>query len=582
MLNPKLTRVNIILIFIIILAFILRVMYLGSKSLWLDEAVNVMLAEESIFLWNNTLPPLYFAILHLWISIGKSEVAVRFLSVIFGVIAVFAIFKIGSILYGEKEGLVSAFLLSISGMAINFSQDATYYSLFFPLAIISIYFFLRMERDPTKPNKVLFLVSLVLTFYTHYFTMLILLVLIMFMIWKYKFNNRDPEETRSFFSIIGIFFLLIAPILPLLIMQTMGKAGESYIDFAYQTHISINFLNDISTYLIVNENYEGESIFKYFILTLFLYGFIGSLRSCRKSITFLSIWLFLPVLSALVLTNFISNLHIRYISFVLPAILLISSRGIVTIPDRLRVLSKSKVEPVTFNMIGIISILLFISLVSYPILNSYYNSKDFDWRSAAEYMEKNAEDGSNIILIPEYNRIPFNYYYDGTLTNVYGYASMENLIDLTFQNNTYLIATNDVAVLEPEELSRNVIWVDIRMENKAEFSGNINVFKNITSERIAYVKDVDILLEDSRVKVVAMGVFRDSCTGIDQVKRLNYGKKFLLAVHQSKLNGTDCEQVTTPFEKVIELDTDGLEPGTYTVIVNGVSRKFELEVGNIT
>ncbi|MFA4934815.1 MAG: glycosyltransferase family 39 protein [Candidatus Methanoperedens sp.] len=501
----KLSPNNIVIFWILILAFILRIIDLGSKSLWLDEAVNVWMAEKSVFSWDNPLPPLYFAVLHFWLGIGKSEVSVRFLSVILGVFSVYIIYKIGRIIYTEKEAIVGAFLLSISPIAIDHSQAALYYSLFIPLSLFSVYSFLKMEEKPTNSNKILFLVSIVLSFYAHYFTVVLLFVFIIFKIWKYKYNtvslpkpvrskkkkkmleyeNKDEKikEIKSFFLLLGIFFLLILPILPLFISQTIGKAGISNINFAYQTHFTRDFLKEIFTYLIVDEFYEGESILLYIMLGLFLYGVFSSFKYPKERIIFLMMWLFIPVAFAAVLTNIVSNLQIRYIIFILPSLYLIASRGILAIPGGLHHLFRKDGDSSNkFNLAVIMFILIIVVQSSYPILNVYYNSKNYDWRGTAELIEKNVEDDSNIVLVPGYNNIPFNYYYKSNKTNVVEYSTFDEFIKISNHNNTYLVITPDAYGIRQDEQKKLAPWIKNNMEFKAQLSGDITIFKNLPNQ----------------------------------------------------------------------------------------------------
>lgn len=477
MASTKLSHSNVILLCIIFLAFVLRIIYLDSKSLWLDEATNILMAEKSISAWTFSEPPLYYLVLHFTLAIGKNEAVVRFPSVIFGVLAVFVIYKIGIILYGEKEALVSAFLLSISQTAIFFSQDTKYYSLFIFLSLASVYFFLRMEEKPTNSNKFLFSVLLVLSFYTHYFTILLLFVLIIFKIWKCRENLK---EIKHFFLLIGMFLLLITPVFPNFISQTISRAGPSNNVFAYQTQLSINFMKGIFTDLIVNEFFMEESILPYLILGLFLYGVFSSLENHEKSIMLLMMWLFIPIASAAVLTNIISSLYIRYIAFVLPALLLISSHGIVTIPDGVnRLVGKARAGSIKFNSLLIILVLIIIVLSTYPILSYYYESENYDWRGTAEFIEKNAEPGSNVVLVPGYNSGPFNYYYKNNITNVIEYSSIDDFKKLFYQNNTYLIITSDVNALGKDKVSEILLFVRNNMELKVRLN-LINIYKNNT------------------------------------------------------------------------------------------------------
>ncbi len=483
---------NIIAFAIILLAFILRVIYLDYKSLWLDEATNVLMAGKNISTWTFGEPPLYYLILHFTLAIGKSETIIRFPSMIFGILSVFMIYKIGTILYHKKEGLVSAFLLAISPTSILFSQDAKYYSLFIFLSLASVYFFLKMEEKPTNSSKALFLISLILSFYAHYFTILLLLAIIIFKIGK---SYKNVRELLNFFLLIGIFLLFIIPILPQFISQTTLRSGSSNIDFVYQTHLTIQFMREIFTYLVTNELVD-DSIIYYLFMGLLLYGTISSFdyhgllknsdtisfTHYEKSIIFLVMWLFIPIAFAAVLTNIISNLYIRYVSFILPALLIISSHGIVTIPNTaISIIKKVRKESniTIFNPLIVIGIIIILLISIYPILNDYYHREEYNWREASKFIEKNAEKNSNIILIPGYNSAPFKYYYMSNDTNIIEYSSAYDLNKILYKNNTYIVITGDVYALEPSEGLNITEFIYEKMEIDTELSG-ISIYKNRT------------------------------------------------------------------------------------------------------
>ena len=73
------------LIVVLVLAASLRLSFLGSKSLWLDEALSVNFShfpQERLWRPNytrpETHPPLYYQGLHYWIDwFGESETSVR-------------------------------------------------------------------------------------------------------------------------------------------------------------------------------------------------------------------------------------------------------------------------------------------------------------------------------------------------------------------------------------------------------------------------------------------------------------------------------------------------------------------------
>ena len=96
-----------ILIFLIIFSIISRFLFIGKESLWLDEAWSIDLARNTKFpniinyfvnkKWPVPHPFFYFFILDIWVTFfGTTEVALRSLSAVFGIIIILSVYYIGS------------------------------------------------------------------------------------------------------------------------------------------------------------------------------------------------------------------------------------------------------------------------------------------------------------------------------------------------------------------------------------------------------------------------------------------------------------------------------------------------------
>ena len=125
-LKKIINRKNIIFFFTIVLAITLRIYLLGHESLWTDEAFTVLFSEKSlqdIFkeIKFEAHPPLYYLIMHFFLTLGDSEFMTRLPSLFFGVITIFFIFRIN-----EKENftesIIAAGLFSISAQAVFISR----------------------------------------------------------------------------------------------------------------------------------------------------------------------------------------------------------------------------------------------------------------------------------------------------------------------------------------------------------------------------------------------------------------------------------------------------------------------------
>ena len=134
-----------VLLLILILAGLLRLSLLGSKSLWLDESLSVrlaMLAPGQIWQPNavrpETHPPLYYHGLHYWMSyFGDSEFTVRLPSALISLINVGLIYLLGHRLGSQRTGILAAALLALSPLNLWYAQEARMYVFMTTILLLS-------------------------------------------------------------------------------------------------------------------------------------------------------------------------------------------------------------------------------------------------------------------------------------------------------------------------------------------------------------------------------------------------------------------------------------------------------------
>ena len=134
---PSLARSDFLLIGAITLFGAgLRVLWLGAKGLWLDEAFSVWMAAlplDRLFTELGRLdqhPPLYYTLLHFWAAFGQGEATVRLLSVLFSAATIPVVFLLGRRLLGTTAGFVAALLLALSPFHVRFAQETRMYALY--------------------------------------------------------------------------------------------------------------------------------------------------------------------------------------------------------------------------------------------------------------------------------------------------------------------------------------------------------------------------------------------------------------------------------------------------------------------
>ncbi len=134
------------------LAFALRIARLEFQPLWWDEGWTVYFATSDILsMMARTAidihPPFYYLLLHLWVLLlGPSPFAIRFFSLLVGVLSVTVIFLVARRLFNPSIGLLAALVWAVAPFPIYYSQEARMYALVTFLGLLSTLFALQIWK----------------------------------------------------------------------------------------------------------------------------------------------------------------------------------------------------------------------------------------------------------------------------------------------------------------------------------------------------------------------------------------------------------------------------------------------------
>jgi hypothetical protein len=163
-------------------ALILRLPFL-NQSLWLDEAIEalaLMGRQGPLFLYAlaDYQPPLYhviaYGITHL---LGYDEIVLRLPGFIAGLITVYLVMKIGTLLANKHVGYLVGMLAATNPLLIYYAQEGRTYGVTACFASASFYFLLKLLRNRqakmlTKVAYILFTASMIWTSYLSWFFLL--------------------------------------------------------------------------------------------------------------------------------------------------------------------------------------------------------------------------------------------------------------------------------------------------------------------------------------------------------------------------------------------------------------------------
>ena len=140
--------------------------------LWLDEALTVNIAKLPLGSLHQALkedgaPPLYYLLLHFWISLfGSSNAAVRSFSGVCSVATIVVLYFLVKRVWGREVGLLSVALLLGSSFAIYFATETRMYALVMLLCALGGLFLVRLFEAPCWQRMVPFGLTLAALAYT--------------------------------------------------------------------------------------------------------------------------------------------------------------------------------------------------------------------------------------------------------------------------------------------------------------------------------------------------------------------------------------------------------------------------------
>ncbi|MFQ5886621.1 MAG: glycosyltransferase family 39 protein, partial [Anaerolineae bacterium] len=135
------------------LAFALRIVRLDFQPLWWDEGWTVYFATSDIssMVARTAIdihPPFYYLLLHLWaLLLGASPFAIRFFSLLVGVLSLPLIFLVARRLFNPSIGLLAALVWAVAPFPIYYSQEARMYALVTFLGLLSTLFALQIWEE---------------------------------------------------------------------------------------------------------------------------------------------------------------------------------------------------------------------------------------------------------------------------------------------------------------------------------------------------------------------------------------------------------------------------------------------------
>jgi cellulose synthase/poly-beta-1,6-N-acetylglucosamine synthase-like glycosyltransferase/uncharacterized membrane protein len=383
-----------------------------DRSLWIDEIYSVshrgsMPVVELLTTTSDPHPPLYYLTLRGWMTVaGRSEVAIRSLSVLFGIASIGAVYLLGHRLYDRHAGLFAALLMTVSSFQIQYAQTARMYTMLVFFGTMSTYFFVRCFEDHSFENRLGYGAMAVGMLLTHVYGSFVFLGQLSYLAIRLA---EDWEFTRAkqWVTTQGIAGGLFVPWFALVAAPNylLAEAQETQ----WLSEPGLVKLQQVAlAYSGVPINYPKYAVgslslqFGVFVACLFLMAFLWRLYAERgQDRTVSGSALAVALLVALIGVPFVVShlvfplFAVRYMIFGFVALALLVGKTIADIDYR------PGQTVVLFVVLG-----LFVAMVP-----SYYAaSPSEDWDRTAEVIESDLAENSLIVYNPTYTKDAAEFY----------------------------------------------------------------------------------------------------------------------------------------------------------------------------
>jgi uncharacterized membrane protein len=155
-----------------------------DRSLWFDELITVIKANQTLpslleGLADDVHPPLYYVLLHLWVSaVGDTPAAIRSLSIAWSVVAVLAVWAWSREAFPHRSALPAAAIVAFAPFSAWYATEARMYAMLLALTALAGWLAWRtLSRGPERLTVGALFAVLVAMALTHYFASLFIAAL---------------------------------------------------------------------------------------------------------------------------------------------------------------------------------------------------------------------------------------------------------------------------------------------------------------------------------------------------------------------------------------------------------------------
>jgi 4-amino-4-deoxy-L-arabinose transferase-like glycosyltransferase len=210
------------------LAAVLRFYHLGHQGFWFDEANTALLVRFSpgkmlgLIPQTESTPPLYYMAAWVWARVfGNTEMGLRSLSALAGVLVVPVAYGASAKLLSRRAGLITAALTACSPLLIWYSQEARSYEVLVFLCALSLLAFAYARAEPTPTILGAWTLCCAASLATHYYAVVAIAPQAVWLV-------IERRHSRAVLIAVSIVALCGAALIPLALSQN-STGNDSWI-----------------------------------------------------------------------------------------------------------------------------------------------------------------------------------------------------------------------------------------------------------------------------------------------------------------------------------------------------------------
>ena len=313
---------------IFLIALLLRVREAMRAPLWYDELYSQAAVHRP---WHQVMevmradvhPPLFYMLSFAWRVFGDSDLAVRSLSIVFGLATLAVGYALVRELFGRPAALIATALLAMHPWHIYISQEARSYPelwFFLTTAAFAAWRFCVSGQKSDRATAALFVVASALALWTHYLAGVVLFVQF---VWGAVALRREPKRLGVWVLMHVAIAALFAPVLPMLWQQFHRVESDHWMP-----RPTVGDLIDLARRISLSALYLIPAVLALAVMTLL------PERTRRAALFVLTIGPLTVLLCWLLGVQGVRLFAAKYMLFSLTAIFALVGAGIARLPGR--------------------------------------------------------------------------------------------------------------------------------------------------------------------------------------------------------------------------------------------------------